>query len=279
MRGWKLIAPLAFAGLMTGILFGAVSACSSPPKASETVDGYVALVPDTLRAGETASFSFTLFNGQDLANSAVNVSVLGKDKSILASAQGDIDGKGTLSSGRSPGGAGRRRRESDRQRVRRDGRGQDRAGPQLVLESDKPIYKPGRRCTCGWGPGLRAEPVSTEAVIEIEDAKAIANGSMNAALDVDTDREHVRCRKYVDRSGIAGPVPFLQSPSSSRLFHRIESPQAGREYVDVEACMREGSALRCTEASAGPIHVLLHFRNAIGRCRHQTAHAAEKFAQ
>src|SRR5512139_485071 len=92
MKGWKLIAPFALAGL----LLAGLLACTSTTDTADAVDGYMALVPDTLRAGETASFSFTLFKGEDLANSKVTVSVLDKDKAVLVSAQGKIDGKGTL---------------------------------------------------------------------------------------------------------------------------------------------------------------------------------------
>ena len=140
MRGWKFVAPVAVVGLVSVILL----ACTSPPRASETVDGYVALVPDTLRAGETASFSFTLFNGRDLAKSAVTVSVIGKDKAVLASAQGDIDGKGTLA-------LAVPRVAPGEYQVKVTGKGfaettavKIQPGTLLFLESDKPIYKPGQ---------------------------------------------------------------------------------------------------------------------------------------
>ncbi len=170
MRGWKFVAPVAVVGLVSVILL----ACTSPPRASETVDGYVALVPDTLRAGETASFSFTLFNGNDFAKSAVTVSVIGKDKAVLASAQGDIDGKGTLAltvPRVAPG----------EYHVKVTGEGfaettavQIQPGTLLFLESDKPIYKPGQTVhvrLVALDSELR--PVSGEAIIEIQDAKAI----------------------------------------------------------------------------------------------------------
>ena len=170
MRGWKFVAPVAVAGLVSVILL----ACTSPPRASETVDGYVALVPDTLRAGETASFSFTLFNGRDLAKSAVTVSVIGKDKAVLASAQGDIDGKGTLA-------LAVPRVAPGEYQVKVTGKGfaettavQIQPGTLLFLESDKPIYKPGQTVhvrLVALDSELR--PVSGEAIIEIQDAKAI----------------------------------------------------------------------------------------------------------
>jgi CD109 antigen len=174
MRGWKLVAPLAVAGLTMGIILSVMFACTSAPKASDTVDGYVALVPDTLRAGETASFSFTLFNGQQPANSAVTVSVMGKDKKVLASAQGDIDGKGTLA-------LAVPRVEPGEYVVKVVGKGfaettavQIEPGTLLFLESDKPIYKPGQTVHVRLvALDSELKPVQTEAVVEIQDAKAI----------------------------------------------------------------------------------------------------------
>ena len=170
MRGWRFVAPLVIAGLMSAVFF----ACTSVPRASETVDGYVALVPDTLRAGETASFSFTLFNGRDLVKSAVTVSVIGKDKAVLASARGDIDGKGTLA-------LAVPRVAPGEYQVKVAGKGfaettavQIQPGTLLFLESDKPIYKPGQTVhvrLVALDSELR--PVATQAVIEIQDAKAI----------------------------------------------------------------------------------------------------------
>jgi CD109 antigen len=159
---------------MLGITLGTMFACAPAPKTSETVDGYVALVPGTLRAGETASFSFTLFNGQKLADSAVTVSVMSKDKSVLASAQGDIDGNGTLA-------LAVPRVEPGEYVVKVTGQGfaettpvQIEPGTLLFLESDKPIYKPGQTVHVRLvALDSELKPVATEAVIEIQDAKAI----------------------------------------------------------------------------------------------------------
>ncbi len=170
MKGWRIVAPLAAAGLLLTIVFS----CATAPTASDTVDGYVALVPDTLRAGETASFSFTLFNGQNPANSAVTVSVIGKDKAVVASAQGRIDGKGTLA-------LAVPRVAPGEYQVKVAGTGfaqttavQIQPGTLLFLESDKPIYKPGQTVHVRLvALDSELKPVATEAVIEIQDAKAI----------------------------------------------------------------------------------------------------------
>ncbi len=178
MRAWKFAAPLAVAGLMIGILM----ACTSPDASTTTttvgsdpVDGYVALVPDTLRAGETASFSFTLFNGKNPARSAVKVDVVSKDKkSILASNEGTIDGKGTLA-------LAVPRVQAGEYLVKITGKGfaesttvKIEPGTLLFLESDKPIYKPGQMMHVRLvALDSELKPVSTQAIVEIQDAKAI----------------------------------------------------------------------------------------------------------
>lgn len=158
MRGWRAAAPLVVAGLVVGIMTGALAGCaadittSTQTRANDRVDGYVALVPNTLRAGETASFSFTLWNGRKPADTAVQVTVMNKDKNVLASAQGSVDGKGTLELAVPRVAAGD-------YTVKVAGNGfsestpvQIEPGTLLFLESDKPIYKPGRPSTCGWWP-------------------------------------------------------------------------------------------------------------------------------
>jgi CD109 antigen len=176
MRGWKRIGPFAVTGVLalTGVLSVVLVACSSLPQTSDKVDGYVALVPDTLRAGETASFSFTLFDGQQLASSPVTVSVLSKDRTVLASAQGDIDGKGTLAL------AVPRVATGDYTvKVAGNGFTQTAAvkiqpGTLLFLESDKPIYKPGQTIHVRLvALDSELKPVQTAATIDIQDAKAI----------------------------------------------------------------------------------------------------------
>ena len=55
----------------------------------------MALVPSVLRSGETASFSFTLFDGDEPGSGQVTVTVLDKGKTI-AEGTADIDGTGTV---------------------------------------------------------------------------------------------------------------------------------------------------------------------------------------
>jgi CD109 antigen len=176
MRGWKPTVPFAVAGLLalTGVLSVVLVACSSPPQTFGKVDGYVALVPDTLRAGETASFSFTLFNGDQLASSPVTVSVLDKNRAVLASARGDIDGKGTLALAVPAVASG-----DYTVKVAGNGFTQMAAvkiqpGTLLFLESDKPIYKPGQTIHVRLvALDSELKPVQTAVTIDIQDAKAI----------------------------------------------------------------------------------------------------------
>jgi CD109 antigen len=189
MRTWKVAAQLATAGLvlgiMTGILAGCqpatttttrvpISATTTEARANDPVDGYVALVPDTLRAGETASFSFTLWNDNKPADTAVTVAVMSKDKAVLVSTEGNIDGKGALALPvpRVPAGE---------YTVKVSGRGfsettavQIQPGTLLFLESDKPIYKPGQTVHVRLvALDSELKPATGQVTIEIQDAKAI----------------------------------------------------------------------------------------------------------
>jgi len=64
MRGWRLIVPLAVAGVLaaagvlavTGALSLALVGCSSPLEASDPVDGYVALVDPRASATTVARY-------------------------------------------------------------------------------------------------------------------------------------------------------------------------------------------------------------------------------
>lgn len=171
--------------VLVGAVLAALAGCTSSDIAStttsgsvavfadDTVDGYVALVPETLRSGETASFSFTLFAGDRPAKSHVTVSVLDEDAAI-ASATAGIDGKGTLSLEMpvaTPGDY----------KVKVEGTGFSEttevrvvASTLLFLETDKPIYKPGQTMNIRL-VALDSElrPVQTGATIEIQDAKGI----------------------------------------------------------------------------------------------------------
>ncbi|MFH0916543.1 MAG: alpha-2-macroglobulin family protein [bacterium] len=179
MSRLRVFAPLVLAGLVATIVLG----CNSPPPVSEKVDGYVALVPRVLRSGETASFSFSLFNGEKLAKSQVSVSVLDKGKPI-ASATASIDGKGTVALDLPRVSAGE-------YQVAFTGAGfsdttpvQIQSGTLLFLETDKPIYKPGQTILMRVvALDSELKPVSTQATIEVQDAKGIKVFKQTVATD------------------------------------------------------------------------------------------------
>ncbi len=156
--------------------------CGGSPGPGE-IDGYVALVPRVLRAGETESVSLSLFSGDRPAAGKVNLALLQKDKPLVQASAG-IEGKGTLEF-RVPEGA------SGDYEVVVSGPGfTDRAqvqvqqGTLLFLETDKPIYKPGQTVLIRL-VALNSElkPVTTEATVEVQDAKGIKVFRQTAATD------------------------------------------------------------------------------------------------
>jgi CD109 antigen len=168
MRFGRLLWPVLILILLSPL---AVSCGSSP--VDEDVDGYVALVPRVLRAGETESLSLSLFSGERLASGDVEVALLQEGKPVLE-ASARVKGKGTVDLQvpedvdgsyeivvNGPG-------FTDRADV------QVQHGTLLFLETDKPIYKPGQTILIRL-VALNSElkPVTTEATVEVQDAKSI----------------------------------------------------------------------------------------------------------
>ncbi len=173
-----MLVPFVLAGVL-GILGAVILGCTSPPppsgtERSETVDGYVALVPKVLRSGETASFSLSLFNGENLVRSPVSVTLFDANKRVLTSNTADIDGKGTVMFDVPQVAAGD-------YEVLVTGVGfsehttvQIQAGTLLFLETDKPIYKPGQKILVRLvSLDSELKPVQTGATLEVQDAKGI----------------------------------------------------------------------------------------------------------
>ena len=178
----KFLVPLLVAGLMAAVVAGCTE--SPPPITSGTagtvgttlgnaVDGYVALVPSVLRSGETASFSFTLTDGDRPARGSVSVTLL-DDQKTIASGSAEIMGTGTVSfelPAVTPGAytvrvAGQDFSETATVQVQ--------AGTLLFLETDKPVYKPGQTIMMRLvALDSELKPVRTEATIEIQDAMGI----------------------------------------------------------------------------------------------------------
>ena len=167
MRYRKLLWPVLILALLAPLAVG----CGS--SATAKVDGFVALVPRVLRAGEMESVSLSLFSGERLTTGNVQVALRQNGQPVLE-ASTLVKGKGTIElevpqlakgdyeivvSG--PG-------FTDRAQV------QVQQGTLLFLETDKPIYKPGQTILMRL-VALNSElkPVSTQATIEVQDAKAI----------------------------------------------------------------------------------------------------------
>lgn len=182
VRCAKRFVPLILAALLAVFVLGCEE---SPPVTTgsaiggaafqiyEDVDGYMALIPKVLRAGEETSISFTLTNGDQPARSLVNVEVLDEGK-VLVSRSSEVIGTGTVTldlPAVTPG----------EYQVRVVGQGFDettpvqiQAGTLLFLETDKPIYKPGQKVMMRL-VALNSElrPVQTQALVEVRDAKGI----------------------------------------------------------------------------------------------------------
>ena len=109
----------------------------------DKVDGYVALIPSVLRAGETASFSLTLTNGDKPARSHVTVAVLNKDTTV-AEGTAQIDGTGTVAFALPEVEPGEYSVKVSSTHFSKTTKVQVQAGTLLFLETDKPIYKPGQ---------------------------------------------------------------------------------------------------------------------------------------
>ncbi len=183
----RVLALLCAVLAVIAIVVGCESSDPGPTNVSSSwndkVDGYVALVPQVLRSGESASFSFTLFRGDASARSGVTVAVLDKGKTI-ASATGGIDGKGTVTLELPPVSPGE-------YKVRVTGNGfsestavQIQAGTLLFLETDKPIYKPGQTMLVRLvALDSELKPVQTQATLEIQDAKGIKISKQTLATD------------------------------------------------------------------------------------------------
>lgn len=163
---------------------------SDVPQASTTTtlgvakaDGYVVLVPNVLRAGETASFSFTLTDGERPGIGAASV-VLSRGGEVIAEGVAEIVDTGTVEMQVPVVAAGecevlvQAAGFSDSTSV------QIQAGTLLFLETDKPIYKPGQTIEIRL-VALNGElkPVQTEAVVEIQDAKGIKIFKKNVTTD------------------------------------------------------------------------------------------------
>lgn len=166
---WSVALALSALVLAGSLVVG----CSADPPLADTVDGYVALVPRVLRAGESASFAFTLFNGDELAGGPVSVA-LRDGGAVLAEASARIGGTGTVEVEVPRVEPGEYEAVVTGPGFKKSVQVQVREGTVLFLETDKPIYKPGQTVLMrliALDSELRPAPAT--AVVEIQDAKGI----------------------------------------------------------------------------------------------------------
>ena len=139
---------------------------------ADKVDGYIALAPAVLRAGQTESVSVSLFDGPNPAKGEVRVELLQRGFS-LASAQANIEGSGAVALQVPDVFAGDYElKVSGQGFVEHAWLRIERQTPVLLLETDKPIYKPGQEIlirVLQLGPELK--PLPGEVTVEIQDAK------------------------------------------------------------------------------------------------------------
>ncbi len=139
---------------------------------SDKVDGYIALAPAVLRAGQTEAISVSLFAGQDPAKGEVSLALLQRT-GMLAESKAYIEASGMVElqvPDVSPGNYELEIRGQgfvERTSLRIESR-----NPVLLLETDKPIYKPGQDIlirVLQLGPELK--PIPGDITVEIQDAK------------------------------------------------------------------------------------------------------------
>src|SRR3990172_1039127 len=147
------------------------------------VDGYLAVAPRVLRAGQREVVSVSLFSGQRPATGAVRLALL-KDGRPVAQASGTVEGKGEVAL-EVP-----RLSEGDYE-LRLTGQGFEGGSPVgvedgrfLFVEKDKPVYKPGQTMhirVLALDPELK--PVEAPATVDVADAKGTKVFKKDARTD------------------------------------------------------------------------------------------------
>jgi CD109 antigen len=177
----RVVVPLMLMLIFAGLLGVAAAGCDTQGvranaggQFDDRVDGYVALIPSVLRSGETASFSFTLTQGDKPAKSRVTVAVVDDNDKTVATGTARIDGTGTVAfdlPAVTPGEYGVKVSAAD---FSKQTKVQIRPGTLLFLETDKPIYKPGQIIQIRLvALDSELKPVQTGATVEVQDAKGI----------------------------------------------------------------------------------------------------------
>jgi len=164
-KGYRHMALILVLALFASIVPGC--------RPAETVDSYVAVIPEVLHSGSTEAVSITLFNGTELISGRVEVVLLREGEEIVKVRE-MIDGKGSIELNIPD------TEEGDYEVVVRGDGFEDQASVRveksflIFTETDKPIYKPGQTMhlrVITLDAELR--PVSESGTIEILDAKGI----------------------------------------------------------------------------------------------------------
>ncbi|MCC6628690.1 MAG: alpha-2-macroglobulin [Chloroflexi bacterium] len=156
---------------------------TTAPVATGAADGYVAIAPRTLRAGQTEAVSVSLFGGGRPTRDAVTVA-LAKDGKDVATVTGEVNGRGALPLALPALPAGDYQLKVSAQRFTDTAAVRVEDGTMLFLETDKPIYKPGQTVhirLLTLDPALR--PVAGPATVEVMDAKGIKVFKKPVAVD------------------------------------------------------------------------------------------------
>ena len=138
-------------------------------------DSFVAVAPSTLRAGYVERVSVSLFNGEEPASGSVHLVLFNLDAEV-ASASARIEGAGTteLRVPRDSKGAHRLQVTVEGVESSRQARVEVVESILLLVETDKPIYKPGQTMHIRvMTLDTDLKPLPSKATVEVQDAKGI----------------------------------------------------------------------------------------------------------
>ena len=143
-----------------------------PAVTSDPVDGYMVLAPSVLRSGQTEPISVSLFSGQQPARGAVKVTLLYDLNTVLAEAEGSIEGTGSI-----PLPVPRISQDFYYLSVQGPGFHETKSvmvdsGDVLFVETDKPVYNPGQDMRIRvLLLDVELKPLSGDVTVEVQDAK------------------------------------------------------------------------------------------------------------
>ena len=146
-------------------------------------DGYVAVAPRVLRAGQSETVSVALMDGRNLGSGAVKVALL-RDGKQLAEASGAIRGRGELTLAVPKLPEGDYKLQVTGSTFSGESTVRVEEGTLVFLETDKPIYKPGQTVhmrVLTLDPALK--PLAGNVEVEVMDAKGLKVFKREVATD------------------------------------------------------------------------------------------------